>query len=104
MHRIGTVTLIAFVLVALALPAFAEDGATLFKAKCASCHAADGSGSAMGNKLGTKPLGSTDVQKLSDADLGKAITAGKGKMPPFKSLTAEQVTSLVAHIRDFGKK
>ncbi|HSP34348.1 MAG TPA: cytochrome c [Thermoanaerobaculia bacterium] len=97
-------TLAILAVCALALPAFAEDGAALFKARCAGCHAADGSASPMGKKLGAKPLGSPEIQKLSDADITTAITTGKGKMPPFKSLTAEQVKSLVTAIRAFGKK
>ena len=36
--------------------------------------------------------------------LTAAITTGKGKMPPYKTLSAEQVKDLVAYIRAFGKK
>ena len=97
-------SMVVLVVLALALPVLAEDGAALYKAKCAGCHAADGTGSPMGKKLGAKPLGGADVQKLSDADLEKTISAGKGKMPAFKTLTPEQIKSLVAEIRSFAKK
>ncbi len=102
--KLFRLSFVVLVVLALAMPLFAEDGAALYKAKCAGCHAADGTGSPMGKKLGAKPLGGADTQKLSDADLQKAITDGKGKMPAFKTLTAEQVKSLVAEIRAFAKK
>lgn len=102
--KIFRLTIVILTVVALALPVLAEDGAALYKSKCAGCHAADGSGSPMGKKLGAKPLGGADIQKLSDADLEKAISAGKGKMPAFKTLTADQIKALVTEVRSFGKK
>ncbi len=102
--KLFRLSLVVLVVLALAMPLFAEDGAALYKAKCAGCHAADGTGSPMGKKLGAKPLGGADVQKLTDADLEKTISGGKGKMPPFKTLTPAQIKSLVAEIRAFAKK
>ncbi len=102
--KIFRLTIVILTVAALALPVLAEDGAALYKSKCAGCHAADGSGSPMGKKLGAKPLGGADIQKLSDADLEKAISAGKGKMPGFKTLTPDQLKALVTEIRSFGKK
>ena len=84
---------------ALAIPqiAVAQSGADTFKAKCAMCHGADGGGKAA---MGTKPLGSADIQKMSDADLTAAITNGKGKMPAYKGkLTDAQITDLVKFVR-----
>jgi cytochrome c6 len=104
MFRIYRVALAILVGFAFSLPLLAEDGAALYKAKCVGCHAADGTGSAMGKKLGAKALNSPEVQKLSDADIEKAISAGKGKMPGFKTLTPEQVKALVGEVRAFGKK
>jgi cytochrome c6 len=101
LFRLSLVVLAVF---ALAMPLLAEDGPALFKAKCAGCHAADGTGSPMGKKLGAKPLGGADVQKLTDADLEKTISTGKGKMPAFKTLTPAEIKSLVAEIRAFAKK
>ena len=83
----------------------AEDGAAIYKAKCAMCHGPDGKGeTATGKAMKAGDFGSADVQKMSDADLSTAITAGKAKMPPFKALTPDQVKDLVAYIRAFGKK
>jgi len=104
MHRSMRLVVTILAVFALALPILAEDGPALFKAKCVGCHAADGNASAIGKKLGAKPLGSPEVQKLTDADIEKAISAGKGKMPAFKSLTPAEIKSLITEVRSFGKK
>jgi cytochrome c6 len=80
-----------------------SDSAALFKSKCAMCHGPDGTGSAMGQKLGVKSYKSPDIQKQSDADLKNSITNGKGKMPAYKTLTPEQVGGLVKYVRELGK-
>jgi cytochrome c6 len=81
----------------------AQDAASLYKSKCAACHAADGTGSAMGKKMGAQDFTSAEVQKMSDADLSDIITNGKAKMPAYKSLSADQVKGLVAYIRSLKK-
>jgi cytochrome c6 len=72
-----------------------------YKAKCAGCHGADGKGKAA---MKTRDWASADVQKISDADLANVITNGKAPMPPFKTLSADQVKDLVAYVRTFAKK
>jgi len=82
------------------------DGAAVFKAKCAPCHGADGSGeTTMGKKLNLRDLRSADVQKQSDAALTTIITDGKEKMPAYKDkVSAADIKDLVATIRDLAKK
>jgi mono/diheme cytochrome c family protein len=76
--------------------------AATYKAKCASCHGADGKGKAV---LKTQDFASAAVQSMSDAELTALITDGKGKMPGYgKSLKPDQVKDLVAYIRSFEKK
>jgi cytochrome c6 len=85
----------------------ADDSASLYKTKCAVCHAADGSGSgSTGKALGVPDLRSGEVQKQTDAQLNDSIANGKGtKMPAYKGkLTDDQIKGLVAYIREFGKK
>lgn len=81
-------------------------GETLYKAKCAMCHGPDGKGEVpMGKKLNARNLGSTEVQSQSDAQLTDVLTKGKNKMPAYESkLSKEQITQLVAYIREIGKK
>ena len=77
------------------------DAAATFKAKCAMCHGADGSGNTpLGKKENIRDLRSADVQKQTDDQLLAIISKGKGKMPPYeKSLGAAECKALVAHIR-----
>ncbi len=101
--RVLLVVALFSLIVTLTLPpmAAAQGGADTFKAKCAMCHGADGAGKPA---MGTKPLGSADVQKMSDADLTSAITNGKGKMPAYKGkLSDDQIKELVSYIRTLKK-
>ncbi|HET7105747.1 MAG TPA: c-type cytochrome [Candidatus Acidoferrum sp.] len=75
-------------------------GGTMFKAKCAGCHGADGKGK---EALKTTDMSAADVQKMSDADLSGVISNGKGKMPAYKTLTPDQVKDLVGYIRSLKK-
>ncbi len=76
---------------------------TLYKTKCSACHGPDGSGSAVGTKLGVHDFHSPAVQTQSDAALTGIITSGKGKMPSYqKTLKAEEITGLVAYIRSLA--
>src|SRR4051794_14469417 len=79
----------------------AADGAALYKAKCAMCHGADGSGqTAMGKSMKLRDLRSPEVQKQSDAELTKVTADGKGKMPAYKGkMTDEEIKAVVAHMR-----
>jgi mono/diheme cytochrome c family protein len=87
----------------LTAPAKADTaaGEATFKAKCAACHGADGKGKA---SMQNTDLTREDAQKMSDADLSGVITNGKPpKMPPYKSLSADQVKDLVSYIRTLKK-
>jgi cytochrome c6 len=94
-------------LIALALPpiAAAESGMDTYKAKCQMCHGPGGVPSTgMAKSMGLKPLGSAEVQKMSDADLTATITNGKSKMKAFKgTLTDAQIKELVSYIRTLKK-
>lgn len=105
----GAMTIGAAVLTAigfLSAPARADNpGEATYKAKCAMCHGPDGKGeTTTGKAMKVKDLASEDIQKQSDAELSDAISKGKGKMPAYKTLTAEQVKDLVGYIRSFAKK
>ncbi len=91
------------VVLSLPLSAHAQDASALFKSKCAGCHGADGTGSAMGKKMGAHDFTSADVQKMSDAELTDVIANGKNKMPKYASLKPEEVKGLVAYIRTLKK-
>ena len=79
---------------------WADDGASLYKAKCAACHGADAAGKPAAK---IPSLISDDTKKMSDDDLAKAITE-KPKHPGMvKSLTPDQVKMIVSYIRSLQK-
>jgi len=83
-----------------------SDAASIFKAKCALCHSADGSAdNQTGKSLHAKDLRSEEVQKKTDAELTGVITKGNGAMPAFGDrLAPEDIHKLVDYIRDLAKK
>ncbi len=86
---------------------FAQDsGADTYKAKCAMCHSADGSGSTpAGKSMKAVPFSSPDLLKASDADLIATTKNGKGKMPAYSGkLTDPQIKDVIAYIRTLKKK
>jgi cytochrome c6 len=101
--RVFTFAIALGAVLTLPLSVRAQDASTLYKSKCAACHGADGTGSAMGKKMGAHDFTTDDVQKMSDAELTDIITNGKNKMPKYGSLKPEEVKGLVAYIRTLKK-
>ncbi len=108
--RILIATLAALAItISASAPAWAADaaaGAQLYATKCRTCHGKDGEGNpamAKALKVDIKPLGSADVQKKSNDDLKKSITAGVGKMKAIAGLSAADLDNLVAHLRSMKK-
>jgi mono/diheme cytochrome c family protein len=94
------------VLLSISMLALAQSpGEPVFKKNCVMCHGADGTGKTkMGLKLGAADLDSHDVQSLSDGAIAQTVRNGKGKMPPFdKTLTAEEITSVIQYARTLRK-
>ena len=101
--KVFTIATTLAVILSLSLSARAQDAASLFKSKCAGCHGADGTGSAMGKKMGAHDFTTADVQGMTDAQLTDIITNGKNKMPKYGSLPPDQIKGLVAYIRTLKK-
>jgi mono/diheme cytochrome c family protein len=94
-----TNTLIVLLVIALsaslALPAFAQDGAATYKAKCAGCHGPEGQG-----KVGPALKGTT----LTDAQITDLLTKGEdAKKAPHKkalaSLSADDAKAVAAFVK-----
>ena len=100
----------AFTLLLALSPGFvaADDsaGANVYKAKCLTCHAKDGSGNTpVGKSLQSADLRSPDVQKKSDAELTGSISEGKGNKPAFKTLLGEdEIHAVLGYVRTFATK
>jgi mono/diheme cytochrome c family protein len=84
----------------------ADDGATLYKAKCAVCHGADGAGKPAAK---IPSLISDEAKKASDADLTEMVAnGGKDKKASHafsaKGLTPDQIKMVIAYVRELQKK
>jgi|SRR5690242_12651847 cytochrome c6 len=81
-----------------------DKSANTFKGNCASCHGADGAGTALGKTMQAPDLRSEEVQKLPDSELVTVISEGKNNMPPFKqTFSADQIRALVKYVRSLPK-
>jgi len=101
---VATIAVALFILVPSL--SWAEDGAAIFKAKCAACHGADAAGKPAAK---IPSLVSEDAKKLSDADLTDFIANGgpsKKATHAFasKGLTPDQIKAVVSAVRDLQKK
>lgn len=81
-------------------------GEKTYKAKCASCHGADGAGSTpAGKATKARDFCSDEVKKETDDEWTTIIVKGKNKMPGYdKKLTDAEIKDLVAYIRGLCKK
>src|SRR5579871_2950941 len=99
--KIAVLVLTLAVFLFILLPSLswaAEDGAAIFKAKCAMCHGPDGAG-----KGAAKSLISDEAKKLSDDDIAKVVTTNP-KHGAVKSLTPDQIKAVTGYVRDLQKK
>jgi len=86
----------------------ADDGASLYRAKCASCHGKKGEGK---RSAKAPSLVSDEVKSMSDysiRDLMASRANGEMEKNPThtstkKRLTADQMNAVVAHIRELQK-
>jgi mono/diheme cytochrome c family protein len=78
----------------------ADDGATLYKTKCAACHGADATGKPAAK---IPSLVSDELKKKSDDDFAKAITETAKHPSPVKSLAPDQAKLIVTYIRSLQK-
>ncbi|MGA2205236.1 MAG: cytochrome c [Terracidiphilus sp.] len=99
------VALAAVVLIAGAVGFAQSSGEAIYKAKCQSCHGAEGTPNpGIAKMMGVKPLSDPSVKSLSEAQMIADTTNGKGKMPAFKGkLTDAQIKDSVAYFRTFAK-
>ena len=84
----------------------ADDAATIYKAKCAGCHGADGAGNTPAAKtLGVRDFHSAEVEKETEAEFTEIIAKGKNKMPKYaEKLSEAEIKELATYARTLGKK
>ena len=88
----------------LAFGADPKAGEAAYAKSCKNCHGAAGTpAAAMAKMFPTMgDLSSAKVQAISDADMKKVITEGKGKMPASTALSATP-DDVVAFVRSLKK-
>jgi len=79
---------------------WADDGSTIYKAKCAMCHGADAKGKPAAN---VPSLVSDEVKKISDEDLANSITQKPKHTGVAKSLSSDQVKMIISYIRSLQR-
>jgi len=79
---------------------WADDGAALYKAKCAACHGADGAGKPAAK---IPALNGPEVKAKSDADLTKAVAETAKHPGPVKGLSADDAKAIVTFVRTLQK-
>jgi cytochrome c6 len=82
-----------------------DKSAATYKAKCATCHGADGRGDTpAGKSTKARSFADPEVVKASDDDLAAIIEKGKAKMPGYgKSMKPDEIKDMVAYIRSLAK-
>lgn len=106
MKRYGTIAVLSLLSASLAIPVMAQQtGEATYKAKCAMCHGADGTGNTpVGKSMKVKSLKSPEDVKATDADLFKQTKNGVGKMQGYAGkLTDAQIQDVVTYIRTLQK-
>ena len=101
--KASAVTLLAAL---IAVPAVAQSsGADTYKAKCASCHGADGlATTSMGKVMKVLSFKDPKMIKASDAQFFASTKNGLNKMPAYNGkLTDQQIKDVIAFIRTLQK-
>jgi len=80
-------------------------GEATYKAKCQSCHGAQGvPNPGIAKAMGVKPASDPSVKSLSEAQMITDPTNGKNKMPAFKGkLSDAEIKASVDYFRTFAK-
>ena len=96
----------AMIAATTATTAFAQSSvADIYKAKCQSCHGAEGTPNpGIAKMMGVKPVSDPSVKSLSEGQMIADTANGKGKMTAFKGkLTDSQIKESVDYFRSLAK-
>lgn len=91
---------------AAALAADANAGKAVYDRACKSCHGQDGTANpaiAKMMKVEIQDLKSPEVQGMSNDDIKKVITDGKGKMRAMPSVSGADLDNVVAYVHSLKK-
>jgi mono/diheme cytochrome c family protein len=96
---------LAVVVLMTGVMGFAQAGEATYKAKCQSCHGADGiPNPGIAKMMGVKPASDATVKAHSLDEMIATTTNGKNKMPAFKGkLSDDEIKTSVEYFRTFAK-
>ncbi len=99
-RRLIVMAILAALVVAMSMPALAQDAATIFGTKCKMCHGADGKGNpAMANSMPNLNL-ITNTANMTEAQVAALISSGKPpKMPAYSTLGDATVKALAKYVK-----
>lgn len=102
--RMGTAIAAAALLAGTAV--HAQTGETVYKARCQSCHGAQGvPNPGIAKNLGVKAASDPAVKAHSEAQMIAITANGKGKMPAYNGkLTSAEIKDSVDYFRTWMKK
>jgi mono/diheme cytochrome c family protein len=106
MRNILILTTLITTAAAVAFAADAKAGQASYDKSCKSCHGTDGTPNpaiAKMMKVEMKDLKSAEVQGMSNDDIKKVITEGKGKLKPVKAVTGSAIDDVVAYVHSLKK-
>jgi mono/diheme cytochrome c family protein len=106
MRTLLATLILACLSAAAASAADAKAGQTVYDKSCKSCHGPDGTANpaiAKMMKVDMQDLKSAEVQSMTDGDLKKVVTDGKGKMRPVNTVSGPAVDDVVAYVRSLKK-
>jgi len=104
--RISSIVVFALLATSAYAAGNPTDGKAVYDRACKNCHGATGEGNpalAKMMKVEIPSLSSAQVQKMSDEEIKKVVTDGKGKMQPIRSVTGKSVDDVVAYVRTLKK-
>lgn len=81
--------------------AWAEDGAALYKAKCAACHGPDGAGKPAAK---IPSLVGDDAKKKTDEEITKFLASNPKHAGVAKALNEDQTKAVIGFVRELQKK
>ena len=106
MRMFLTISTLAVLSTTAVAAADAKAGKAVYQSKCKGCHGPDGAGNpavAKMMKVEIRDLKSPGVQALTDDDIKKIVTDGKGKMSAVATVTGVALDNVVAYVRSLKK-
>jgi cytochrome c6 len=98
--KIRSQVVLAATLALAGVMGFADDGAAIYKAKCAMCHGASGTPSAgMAKAMGIKATSDPAIAALTVDQISATVKNGKGKMKPVAGLSDADVKSVATFFK-----